>query len=326
MDKMYELDIRDKKIIIALDIDARQSNTSIARTTKIPLYVVNYKIEKLIQNNVIKKFTTFIPLGKFGSFVYKIYFQLTGLPAEKEKIMLRDFVSDSRIDWIAKTEGRWDLMIAIYAKDCVEFGRIKEDIFFKYGHYFQDYDITMIKEAHPYPRDYLLTDSRTNVPVVQYIGGNTKVQITNTDKKLLKLLVENCRYSALELSQKLNINIKTVISRIKELKKSGVIQKFTILFNINEVGYKYYKLCIYLKNVDEKIYNRIISYCKHHSNVIHLIECIGSWELEIETEVTSDHEISKMNRDIRNIFTDYIKRIESVSIFEEMKLQLGPRL
>jgi len=320
---MYKLEKTDKIILSELDTNARQSNTKIAKKTKLPLHVVNYRIKKLIKDNIISKFTTLIPLSRLGFFVYKIYFQLTGLPTEKEKIMLDDFVKNKKIHWVAKTEGRWDLMIAIYTKDSIEFGKVKEEIFFKYGNYFSDYSISMLKETYVLGRSYLL-DTKEILSESLYIGGNKFVKLSNLDKKLIKLLVNNCTYTTLELSKKLKINVKTVMSKIKELKKIGIIQKFTIFLNVNKLDYKYYKLCIYLKNINKQNYTKIINYCKSHPNVIHLMECIGSWEIELEIEVKSDEEFYKINRDIRNLFTNNVKRTESVIISDEMKLDWSP--
>ncbi|VVC04625.1 HTH-type transcriptional regulator Ptr2 [Candidatus Burarchaeum australiense] len=320
----YTLDKADRKILAELDADSRQGFSSMAKKTRIPLHVVAYRIKRMADEGLIKKFTTLVALGKLGFFVYKIYFQLTGMPAEKEKLMTNYLLENKKVSWVAKSEGQWDLMIAVYARDIVEFGKIKDEIFFRYGRYVSDYAITMVKETYVLRRSYFLEEERHSAQEELYVGGNVKCELKDGDKKLLRLLVENSRLSAMELAEKTRLNIKTVLARLKELKRLGVIQGYGIELDLRKIDYKYYKLCIYLSKTDENGYKRLVDYFRGNPNVKHLIEAIGPWELELEVEVKKDEDFYNLNRNIRNVFTDNVKRIESVVISDEMKLDFLP--
>ncbi|MFX0023026.1 MAG: Lrp/AsnC family transcriptional regulator [Candidatus Hermodarchaeota archaeon] len=57
------------------------------------------------------------------------------------------------------------------------------------------------------------------------------------DQKILELLEENSRMSFNEISEKINKTEATVRRRVKKLKDEGIIQKFTIDYDI-ETGQK----------------------------------------------------------------------------------------
>ncbi len=319
----------DKKILTQLDISARANLKELARKIRSPYHVVSYRFEQLIKNGIIKKFVTEFGLGKLGYFVYKIFFQLKGLTKEREEEFFSYLVKHEDIIWVAKCEGRWDLMIAIYAKDVIEFSKIKDEIFRKYGDLIAEYDTTIIKEVYILKRSYLLypNESRIfpkNYKQEFYIAGNETVRLDESDKKILKLIPDNARFKLIDLTKKAKLNVKTVSSKLKKLEAGGVVQGYTILINLNRIGYKFYKMIIYLQDIGEESYASFMKFCKRHPNIIHLIEAIGPWEIELEIETFSDKEYYELGKAIRNKFPGIVKKIESVFISDEMKLVYLP--
>ena len=59
-------------------------------------------------------------------------------------------------------------------------------------------------------------------------------------------------------------------------------------------------------------------------NVIHIIESLGPWELELEIETESLQDFYNLTHQIRNEYSDIIKKTESVIISNEMKLDFFP--
>ena len=59
-------------------------------------------------------------------------------------------------------------------------------------------------------------------------------------------------------------------------------------------------------------------------NVIHIIRSLGPWELELEIEIESLDDFYNLTHQIRNEYSDIIKKTESVIIYNEMKLDFFP--
>ena len=59
-------------------------------------------------------------------------------------------------------------------------------------------------------------------------------------------------------------------------------------------------------------------------NVIHIIQSLGPWEVELEIETESLEDFYNLTHQIRNEYSDIIKKTESVIISNEMKLDFFP--
>ena len=320
----YKIDLRDRKIMLELDRNSRQSISEISKKAKIPRNIVDYRIKQLVQEKIITKFATEVALGKIGYFTYKIYCQISGLSKVVQDNFYRDLIKNKNFIWVAKCEGRWDLLLASYAKNIIDFNKIKKDFLMKYGKFISDYAITTVDEAYILERVYLL-DSRRRESVELYMGGTEIAHLDDGDKKLLEMLANNARIKIIDLAKNLDLNVRTALSKINRLEKEGVIQGYTAFFDLKKIDYQFFKICVYLKDINEKRYKELISFCKEQKNVVHLIESIGPWELELELETSSNMEFQEINNEIRNSFSDIIRKVESVIITDEMKLEFLPQ-
>lgn len=318
------LDNRDRKIMFELDKNSRQSIAQISKNTKIPRNIVEYHLKKLTEHKIITKFVTEVALGKIGYSTYKIFCQISGLLKEEQETFYNDLITDPQFIWIAQCEGRWDLLLAIYARNVTEFSAIRKKFLLRYGKYISDYAITIVDEAYILERIYLV-DGKKREFVELYSGGAQQADLDPSDKKLLQLMANDARIKLIVLSQKMNLNIRTVLSKIKRLENRGIIQGYTTFFDLNKMNYHFYKMCIYLKEPSQQRYTELMNFCKDQKYIIHLIEAIGPWELELEIEVPSPREFQDLNNDIRNYFSDIVRKVESVIISHEMKLEFLPK-
>ena len=320
---MKKLDIIDRKIILQLDTNARIPFSQIAKKLCIGKNNVQYRVKKLVEEGIIKKFVTQFSLGALGMFLGKIYVQLSGFDKIKEELMYSYLMSDKRISWIAKSEGRWDLMIGCYVTSIKQLNNIKQDFFKKYEKFIASYDVVFLVEGYTSQRTYLLDKKIVPRKIEKFIGDK-KTDIDKKDLRIIRLISGNGRFNYLDIAQKTGLNIKTVQKRIKELEKNGVIQGYTTFINTERIGYNFFKLCIYLQNYETKM-SSFLKYCMELPNVVHIIESMGPWEVELEIETESMEDFYNLTHQIRNEYSDIIKKTESVIISDEMKLDFFPQ-
>ena len=60
------------------------------------------------------------------------------------------------------------------------------------------------------------------------------------DFEILKLLDKNCRISYSKIAEKIELPLRNVSVRIDNLIKEGVIERFTVQFNYNSLGFRHY--------------------------------------------------------------------------------------
>ncbi len=314
----------DKKLLYELGKNARMSYSKISKEIKSKKPIVAYHVQNLEKNGIIWKYAPVISLTRLGIYAHKIYFRFHGLNKEKKKELIKDFVKNKYINWVAESVGVWDLLISIYAKNIMEFVIRKNEIFEKYGEFVQDYSITLLEDALVFNRDYLAKKS-TNYRKEFVFGGKIKIEeIDDKQKKVLRLIRNDGRFSLLDIAKKTKLNVGTIQSKIKDLEKKGIVQGYTTFINLNKTNLKFFKLCIHLQKYGKKEFAELLNYCKSNKNVIHLIKSIGDWELEIELESETLDYIYEFVDELKTKFPNTIKKIDLIIIKKENKLDFFP--
>ena len=70
---MNTIDVKDRKILYQLDMNARQSFSQIGKKVGLPKTVVSYRVKKMQKNGIINNFYTVIDTFKLGYSSYRIY-------------------------------------------------------------------------------------------------------------------------------------------------------------------------------------------------------------------------------------------------------------
>jgi DNA-binding Lrp family transcriptional regulator len=110
---------------------------------------------------------------------------------------------------------------------------------------------------------------------------------------------------------------------VRELEKKGVIRGYVTFLDPNVLGHGFSKVCIYLRDYGENM-PAFLDYCAELPNVIHIIESLGPWDVELEAETRTTAEFYDMTHEIRNKFPGIVNKIEHVMILEEKKLDFLP--
>jgi Lrp/AsnC family transcriptional regulator for asnA, asnC and gidA len=151
---------------------------------------------------------------------------------------------------------------------------------------------------------------------------NADDKIENLDEldyKILELLVLDSRIKTLEISKKLNSNVNTINSRIKKMKKSGVIHIFTINFEYPKINYKLYKVDIVLK--DPKKAQTINNFLEKNPNLESIIKSLGYVDLEYVFTLNNVNQLHDIIADISKRFPDSIKNYKYFSITNTHKYE-----
>jgi len=321
---VHNLDKIDCKILYELGKNARLSYRKIARNIGSNKEIVAYRINQLIKKKIITKFVPVFALSKLNIFSSKIYLRLKGLDEDAEIKLYKSLLSNKNIAWIAKSVGRWDLLLGMYTKNIIEFSQKKDKILSQISKYVQDYDITQIEDALVFNRDYLINKPLTYRREFVFAGKVENIVLNRQELKIIHLIKNNARFQALDIAKKLKIDARTAINKIKTLEKRGILQGYTVFIDLKKINFQLHKLCIYLENHDTNQIRKLISFLKTNPNTIHLIKSLGLWELEVEIESENLGEIYNYISELKNKFPKTIKQIDLAIITDEMKLDFFP--
>jgi Lrp/AsnC family transcriptional regulator for asnA, asnC and gidA len=142
--------------------------------------------------------------------------------------------------------------------------------------------------------------------------------VDDLDLTILSELSNDASISVPKLSKKIKVNSSVVYSRIKRLIKRKLIERFTIVVNDQELGYKVKSLTGI--NMDSKLRDNVINELFKIEGVREIAEVTGRFDILVTVYA---HSLDKMH----GIVSEKIGRIEGINSSEsfiEMKTRTKP--
>jgi DNA-binding Lrp family transcriptional regulator len=64
------------------------------------------------------------------------------------------------------------------------------------------------------------------------------MELSETDKKILKNLLEDARFSSRQIAKNVGVSVGTVLSRIKRMEEAGLIKGYSVILDHEKIGYE----------------------------------------------------------------------------------------
>lgn len=304
-EQIQKVNLKDKKILKELDINARQSNSSIAKKGRLSKNIVNYRITRLEQEGIIKGYNTVFDASKLGYFLFRAYLDFYEYNQEKTNALIQYLIKEPKTDWVASTVGAWDLAVSFYIKDIYEFRKLWNNILDKFKDIIKDSCISIITECHYFRRAYLLGEKDDVSGISWQTGGSSPEKIDETDINITRMMAENAKISINIIASKTNLSSMTVIYRIKHLEKKNIILGYRANIDFSKIGYEYYKVDLNLQ--DTKIIKELIPYCRMHPHIVSINSTIGGPDFEFDMEVESFEQFLSVIEQLKKHFPKAIR-------------------
>jgi len=317
-----DLDLKDRKILFELDMDARQPLSDLAKKVGLSKQVVSYRINNLVKSNVIEGFYAIVNIAKLGYMYCRLFFKLQNASAEKQKEIIEYGSNHPKIGWIAEFEGDWDLAMVVWAKDIIEIREMIDEIDSKFGEYFQKKYSSIATHVYHFQHKFLL-DKKDSKELV--LGGKIEQpNIDELDYKIIGILTRDGRASLLEIAEKLAASPKVIAYRIKNLMKAKIILGFRAKINHKLLGYTHYKIFMMLKNTTKEKISGLQTYIRTNPYAIYITRAIGKADFEFEAMTKTTQEFHDLMKDMRFRFADLIKDFQTSIIYNEPQINYLP--
>jgi DNA-binding Lrp family transcriptional regulator len=66
----------------------------------------------------------------------------------------------------------------------------------------------------------------------------TVMELNETDKKILKNLLDDARFSSRQIAKNVGVSVGTVLSRIKKMEDDGLIKGYSVVLDHEKLGYE----------------------------------------------------------------------------------------
>jgi len=243
----------------------------------------------------------------------RFYFNYQYITPEIKKEIIDHFVNFKRTQIVASPEGAVELCVFMLAKNVSEIHSFWQKTLSKYRDYFAKQIIAPFIGENIYTKSFLLDEKDDRINLIVRRGGEI-VDYDDLDFQILQLLAQNSRIPTIDIAKELNITTITISRRIKRLIELGVILKFHITINWEIIGYKWFKVDLYLKDYNK--IHQIIKYLETNPHLSYIDKTLGYADLELELIVKN---VDQLKQIIEEISIKFPKMIRSYMYFSVAK-------
>ena len=284
------MDKKDRKILYELTKNARVGTKKLAKSVGLSESSIYYRIKKLYDDKIIIGSYVVVDYSKLGYCGYRIYITLTNTTKEKEKEIIQWLVNNDKVAIVGKGVTGIDLGIQSWLKSSKEFDVLVSDIKKKFGQYIGSFRVDLYLKTYFFNRNYLIDENKDRSFFCT--GHDGVMDYDDTDINLLTILSGDARITKKEIAKKLNLSLKTINNRLKNLEKNKIIMGYSININRSKLGYEYYKLGLTLNsNVD---YDKLLSVAANMDNVVYVDYSLSDFDFEPNIEVRNYQELSEI--------------------------------
>jgi DNA-binding Lrp family transcriptional regulator len=318
---VHKLDLKDRKILYELDLDARQKFSQIGKKVRLSKEVVNYRIRRLEKLSIIKGYYTLINMSKLGYMTNRFFIKFRNDSPEDEQKIISYFVKHTKYWWVDSVDGFRDIGVASWEKSIAGCHKRKGELLTRYKKYIENMEQSIYTGFYIYRREYLINKKFKDAEPISYITEKT-ADFDDTDIKILRLISGNARMSTVDIAQKLNITAAIANYRIKKMIKFKIIEAFRAMIDLPKIGYFWYKIEFMLRDYSKK--QEMLNYFAQHPNAVYAYESTAQADLELELEVGSYDEFRQVLNEIRSKFKDCIESYKHLLWFKEHKILFFP--
>ena len=321
---MVKIDLKDRKILYQLDINSKISLRKLGSNVKLPKSVVQYRINRLVREGIIKNFYTSIDFYKLGYINLCIHLNYQYYTPETEKNIINQFKKNEESWFIANVQGKYDLLVMFTVRNMNQFFTFWKKTLIIYRYNIQKADISFIPKTYVFPKDYLLKNNTSDKQKNVIVDGHSEILIDKKDLNILHEISLNSRKSLTEIAKKYNVSSVMIANRIKKLEKMKVITGYKINIDYSKLGYQLFNVQYTLKNYDK--IDKIISYLKNNPNIISISEVIGNCDINCNYHINNFNNLHQIIKDLLSNFPNDIKNRITVTYPEIYKSNYMPKV
>jgi Lrp/AsnC family transcriptional regulator, leucine-responsive regulatory protein len=307
---MERLDLKDKKILNEIEMNARMTHSQLAKKLKTSKQVIKYRIENLEKQNIIQGYFAIIDILKLGFTPHVLYFKFVNLTSQKEKQWHKQIDKHPAVMSSGKNAGAWDLTVVIKAKNNQELDKIYKEITNGKEDKIKKKLITSQIES-TYFTETVFHNKQGNEATT---AGGELEKIDETDEEIIVLLAKNCRTSLLDLSEKLNMSPNGVKERIKKLEQKKIIVGYKTKINYELLSFLHFRVFIHAKKMSKEFYEQIKQFLKQKGNIESISHFWGYADIDFRIHAKDIFELYQTIAELKDKFVENIVDVDSMII------------
>ncbi|MDP3765110.1 MAG: Lrp/AsnC family transcriptional regulator [Nanoarchaeota archaeon] len=141
------------------------------------------------------------------------------------------------------------------------------------------------------------------------------MELEETDKKILNIIVENSRLSLRQIAKKTGVSVATVMHHIKKLENEKIIKKYTAKFDYEKIGYDV-EVMIELRISKGRLFD-VEKKIATHPNVFAIYDVTGASDAVILARFRTRRQMDNFLKKIQTY--EFVERTETKLILNTIK-------
>ena len=321
------LDLWDKRLLYALDGNARASLSEIGDALKRSPQWVKFRLERLREKGVLTHLYPLVEYRALGWMRAGILLRLHDVPPQEELKFLNSCYQESLIQSVYRCEGEYDLYLGAYAHNIDDLDAWVAS--FKLAHHaiLRSLDITVETGMCKFRRHYLLGE-RAGEEEGMWIGrkkdSGAPVFLDAIDLAILDALNADPRISALDMAKQMHAGKDATLYRLRKLLKSGVVKGFSVQLNQRNFPVQSHLILLQCAGMDKQKQEELVQYCRLSDKVVRLSCGLGSYDYLIEAEGADRNAFRWFFKELKHRFAPHICRAQALQVYSLDKCRTYP--
>ncbi len=287
------MDEKDRLILFELLQDSRQSLSKIARAVKLPQQTVSYRIKRLEEEKVIKKYTININYPKLGYSRHSLYLDLKSIDAQEVNNYLKHLTDIREVSccYMLHDISEWKVYVSVWTKTIERYDEIQTKIITKFKKHIKNYLSFQSVKSYSYFARILNTKSKAKTDIKENVMNTS---LTDFEWKLLDKLRSDSKISVVELAKQLKSTPRIIMTKIKNLKENNIIERFYPIIDVSKLGLKEYTFISRIDLSHSKKLENFIEYAKSDPRFAIIIKAVGYVNLYYAFYVKNNSELNEI--------------------------------
>jgi len=300
-----KIDTRNKKLIHELVLDSRQSTRKLAKKLHLSKSAVNYRIKKLIKNQVIVGFRTYINQSKLNNSIFALYLKFRNIPKKIESEIIEYLKKDKRVTWLGSSYGNWEIVFEFQVNNQAEIISFLSKFYENFSQYIQEKELVQYVSEEIF--GFKFSKPKKLKPIhLDFVGKPQKID--NLDREIINYIKNKPDYQIHELALKLNISLDTARKRIKKLIKNKIIAGFSAQIDFDSLNWGWHILQVSFNKYSHE--KQFLNFLTLHPNTYYAIKYLGKWDYEIGLYISDSKELEEFISELKSEFPELIKDYE----------------
>jgi DNA-binding Lrp family transcriptional regulator len=317
-----KLSSKESKILSAVELRADLTIPEIRKLVGLREHTIRYALRQLEERKVISRIP-FINLFALGYTSHNIFFSLGSESRKYRQSFIDALIQTPSVVWIAEMGAEFEFGIEIICQHFSEVRTILGKLTQKFGNIFQQKSVSSQFSVTLLSRGYL-SETKTKAKPLTMNRGGERVEIDELDHKILVAISSFRNESHRKLAEKLKVPLSTFELRISKLRNAGILTGYFYSVQPSKFDYETFKILVFGRGLNPQFTQKLLACAAQHPNMISVIECFGSWDYEINVEVSRPQQAAQIARELYAEFGDEIISLKVLSKFQDIKTTLYP--